>query len=80
MEITKRNLVDLINNMGDNIDKLKVKLIKQARVIEDLKFQNEKLKQSNNDIFAQIKKYIEELEQIRRHHVNSNNNISGEKI
>lgn len=80
MEITKKNLIDLINEIGENIDRLNVKLAKQEGVIEDLKSQNEKLKQSNHDTLDQIKEYIEELEQIRSHYVDSNNNISREKF
>ena len=80
MEITKKNLIDLINEIGENIDRLSVKLAKQEGVIEDLKSQNEKLKQSNHDTLDQIKEYIEELEQIRSHYVDSNNNISREKF
>lgn len=80
MEITKKNLIDLINEIGENIDRLNVKLAKQEGVIEDLKSQNERLKQSNHDTLDQIKEYIEELEQIRSQYVDSNNNISGEKF
>lgn len=80
MEITKKNLIDLINEIGENIDKLNIKLAKQETLIEELRFQNEKLKQSNHDTLDQIKEYIEELEQIRSHYVDSNNNISGEKF
>lgn len=80
MEITKKNLIDLINEIGENIDRLNVKLEKQESVIEDLKSQNEKLKQNNHDTLDQIKEYIEELEQIRSQYVDSNNNISGEKF
>ncbi len=80
MEITKKNLIDLINEIGENINRLNVKLAKQEGVIEDLKSQNERLKQSNHDTLDQIKEYIEELEQIRSQYVDSNNNISGEKF
>lgn len=80
MEITKKNLIDLINEIGENIDRLNVKLAKQEDVIEDLKSRNEKLKQNNHETLDQIKEYIEELEQIRSQYVDSNNNISGEKF
>ena len=80
MEITKKNLIDLINEIGENIDRLNAKLAKQEGFIEDLKSQNEKLKQNNHETLDQIKEYIEELEQIRSQHVDSNNNIGGEKF
>ncbi len=80
MEITKKNLIDLINEIGENVDRLNVKLAKQEGVIEDLKSQNEKLKQNNHETLDQIKEYIEELEQIRSQYVDSNNNIGGEKF
>jgi len=80
MEITKKNLIDLINEIGENIDRLNAKLAKQEGFIEDLKSQNEKLKQNNHETLDQIKEYIEELEQIRSQYVDSNNNIGGEKF
>ncbi|MEM6338567.1 MAG: hypothetical protein AAF673_01400 [Pseudomonadota bacterium] len=80
MEIKKKNLIDLINEIGENIDRLNTKLAKQQGFIEDLKSQNEKLKQNNHETLDQIKEYIEELEQIRSQYVDSNNNISGEKF
>ena len=80
MEITKKNLIDLINEIGENVDKLNAKLAKQEGFIEDLKSQNEKLKKNNHETLDQIKEYIEELEQIRSQYVDSNNNIGGEKF
>ena len=80
MEITKKNLIDLINEIGENIDRLNAKLAKQEGFIEDLKSQNEKLNQKNHETLDQIKEYIEELEQIRSQYVDSNNNIGGEKF
>ena len=80
MEITKKNLIDLINEIGESIDRLNAKLAKQEGFIEDLKSQNEKLKQNNHETLDQIKEYIEELEQIRSQYVDSNNNIGGEKF
>lgn len=80
MEITKKNLIDLINEIGENIDRLNAKLAKQEGFIENLKSQNEKLKQNNHETLDQIKEYIEELEQIRSQYVDSNNNIGGEKF
>ena len=80
MEITMKNLIDLINEIGENIDRLNAKLAKQEGFIEDLKSQNEKLKQNNHETLDQIKEYIEELEQIRSQYVDSNNNIGGEKF
>ncbi len=76
MKITKKNLIDLIQEINDNLDGLNKKLAKQDSLIQDLKAQNESLKQNNHDTLDQIKEYIEELEQIRSHYVNSNNNTS----
>ena len=80
MEITKKNLIDLINEIGESIDRLNIKLAKQETLIEELRFQNEKLKQSNHDTLDQIKEYIEELERIKSHYVDSNNKLSGERV
>jgi oligoribonuclease (3'-5' exoribonuclease) len=77
MELTKKNLIDLIHEISEKIEKLNTKLVKQDGVIEDLKSQNENLKQNNHDTLGQIKKYVEELEQIRSHYVNINNNTGG---
>lgn len=76
MKTTKKNLIDLIHEINDNIDGLNKKLAKQENLIQDLKSQNEGLKQKNHDTLDQIKEYIEELEQIRNHYVDNNNNIS----
>jgi predicted RNase H-like nuclease (RuvC/YqgF family) len=76
MKITKKNLIDLIHEINDNIDGLNKKLMKQESVIQNLKAQNESLKQSNHDTLDQIKEYIKELEQIRSHYVDSNNSTS----
>jgi len=74
MEITRQQLIDVINQIGDEIDSLIAKLARQERQISDLKNQNEELKQGNQATLGQIKGYIQELEQIRSHYVNSNNN------
>ena len=76
MKTTKKNLIDLIHEINDNIDGLNKRLAKQEKMIQDLKSQNESLKQNNHDTLDQIKEYIEELEQIRSHYVDSNNNTS----
>lgn len=76
MEITKKKLIDLIHEISENVDKLNAKLAKQENVINDLKSENEKLKQNSQTALDQIKEYIEELEQIRSHYVDSNNKLS----
>ena len=76
MKTTKKNLIDLIHEINDNIDGLNKRLAKQEKMIQDLKSQNESLKQNNHDTLDLIKEYIEELEQIRSHYVDSNNNTS----
>jgi oligoribonuclease (3'-5' exoribonuclease) len=80
MEITKKHLIDLINEIGENIDRLNTKLAKQEGFIEDLKSRNEELKQNNHETLDQIREYIEELEQIRSQYVDSNNNIGRKKF
>ena len=46
----------------------------QAKQIEELKIQNQELKNNSATILNQIKEYIKELEEIRNHYVDSNNN------
>jgi cell division protein FtsB len=77
MEITKKNLIELIHEISEKIEKLSAKLVKQDVIIESLKAQNESLKRNNHETLGQIKEYVEELEQIRSHYVNSNNNSGG---
>ncbi|HJK85540.1 MAG: hypothetical protein KBD25_03110 [Rickettsiaceae bacterium] len=56
------------------MDKLIFELNLKDKQIEDLKIQNQELKNSSAVILNQIKEYIKELEQIRNHYVDSNNN------
>lgn len=73
MEVTKQDLFDLIHQTGKQIDELLNKLSKQEQVIADLEAQNDDLKRNNQTTLSQIKEYIQELEQIRNHYVDSNN-------
>jgi len=73
IEITKKDLFDLIHQTGRKIDELLNKLSKQEQVIADLEAQNNELKRNNQTTLSQIKEYIQELEQIRNHYVDSNN-------
>ncbi len=73
IEVTKKDLVDLIHQTDKKIDELLNKLFKQEQVIADLEAQNDNLKRSNQTTLGQIKEYIQELEQIRKHYVDSNN-------
>lgn len=73
MEITKQQLIDVINQISKKIDALQAKLARQDRQISELQSQNEDLKKGNQATLGQIKSYIQELEQIRNHYANSNN-------
>ena len=73
IEVTKKDLFDLIHQTGRKIDELLNKLSKQEQVIADLEAQNNELKRNNQTTLSQIKEYIKELEQIRNHYVDSNN-------
>jgi hypothetical protein len=74
MEITKQQLIEIIREIGEKTEKLVANSARQSQQIEDLKSQNEVLKKSNQATLDQIKEYIQELEQIRSHYVDSNNN------
>lgn len=69
----KQQLLDTITQINDNLSKLQMKLEYQEKEIVFLKEQNEILKKNNNNTLAQIKEYIKELEKIRSHYVDSNN-------
>lgn len=73
MKITKQQLIDTIHHIGDKIDRLVAKSAKQEKQIADLTLQNAELKKGNQVTLDQIQEYIQELEQIRNHYVNSNN-------
>jgi gas vesicle protein len=74
MEITKQQLIDTIHRIGDKIDEMLVKSAKQEKKIMDLQSQNKELKKNNQATLDQIIEYIQELEQIRNHYVDSHNN------
>ncbi|MDC0864580.1 hypothetical protein OAP56_01340 [Rickettsiaceae bacterium] len=74
MEITKQHLIDTIHKINDQVDKLIGKLDEQARHIKDIEQKNRNLVKNNESTSSQIEEYVKELEQIRNHYVDSNNN------
>ena len=74
MEVDNKALIYLIKQINRRVDKLIFELNLKDKQIEDLKIQNQELKNSSAVILNQIKEYIKELEQIRNHYVDSNNN------
>ncbi len=74
MEITKTQLVDIIRRIGHQVDQLISEIEKQNKQIADLKSQNQELKRNNQATLDKIKKYIQELKEIKTHYVNNNNN------
>lgn len=80
MEVTKQNLLDLINQIGEKIDGLNNKLTQQEKFIEELREENHKLKSDNQSTLDQVKVYVEELEKIRDHYVNSINKSGTEEL
>ena len=74
MEVDKKALIHLIKQINSNVDKLIFELNVKDKQIEELKIQNQELKNNSATIINQIKEYIKELEEIRNHYVDSNNN------
>ena len=74
MEISKKPLMDLIKRINNATDKLIAEGAAKNKEIEELKIQNNLLKENNIATLDQIREYIKELEQIRTHYVDSNNN------
>ncbi len=74
MEVDKKALIHLIKKINSNVDKLIFELNVKDKQIEELKIQNQELKNNSATILNQIKEYIKELEEIRNHYVDSNNN------
>ena len=74
MEVSKKLLMDLIKQINTDTDNLITELSLKNKEIEDLRMQNEHLKESSLATLDQIREYIKELEQIKTHYVDSNNN------
>jgi hypothetical protein len=74
MDVDNKALIYLIKQINRSVDKLIFELNLKDKQIEDLKIQNQELKNSSAIILNQIKEYIKELEQIRNHYVDNNNN------
>jgi len=74
MEVSKKLLMDLIKQINTDTDNLISELSLKNKEIEDLRMQNEHLKESSLATLDQIREYIKELEQIKTHYVDSNNN------
>lgn len=74
MEVDNKALIYLIKQINRSVDKLIFELNLKDKQIEDLKIQNQELKNNSATILNQIKEYIKELEEIRNHYVDSNNN------
>ncbi len=74
MQVDKKALIHLIKQINSNVDKLIFELNVKDKQIEELKIQNQELKNNSATILNQIKEYIKELEEIRNHYVDSNNN------
>jgi hypothetical protein len=66
--------MDLIKQINTDTDNLISELSLKNKEIEDLRMQNEHLKESSLATLDQIREYIKELEQIKTHYVDSNNN------
>lgn len=73
MEITKNHLIELIRHIDVGVSQMSDKLQAQEQEIQELRMQNQALKDSNKATLDQIKQYIKELEEIRNHYVDSNN-------
>ncbi|MDG1436222.1 MAG: hypothetical protein P8P83_00280 [Rickettsiaceae bacterium] len=74
MTITKQQLIDTICEIGNRIDRLVEKSANYEKQIDNLTLQNAELKKQNQATLDQVKEYVQELETIRNHYVNSNNN------
>ena len=74
MEVSKKLLMDLIKQINTDTDNLISELSLKNKEINDLRMQNEYLKESSLATLDQIREYIKELEQIKTHYVDSNNN------
>ena len=76
MKMMKQQVNDIISKISNSVDDIKAKLKDQETIIESLKLENKKLKESNRKTLDQIKGYVSELEKIRNHYVNNNDSTS----
>jgi len=74
IEVTKHSLIDLIKQISLSIDSLKKELQEKDKEINQLKSTNDNLQKDSKARLDQIGQYINELEKIRSHYVDSNNN------
>ncbi|NRB10226.1 MAG: hypothetical protein HRU35_01210 [Rickettsiaceae bacterium] len=70
--VTKQALLDLIQKIGGDVDDMLITIKNQKEEIVKLKQENQNLQEDNQSTLSQIKEYIQELEKIRSHYVNSN--------
>lgn len=74
MYVSRDDLIGLIYETGCKIDKILDQRKKDQQIIADLNSENINLTSKNLIMVNQLKNYIQELEKIRTHYVNSNNN------
>ena len=64
--ISKQQLIELIEDIDKNIIKLQEELKNKDIEIKSLKKENQNLSKSNNIIVAKIREYTKELEKIKQ--------------
>jgi len=75
MKMTNDLLPELMKRIDEGVDSLLLRLASTEQEIISLKNENKQLKNNYAQILEEIKEYINQLEQIKSHYVNSNNNI-----
>lgn len=80
MKVTKQQLLDTILQISDKVDKMLIKINEQKDEIAELKQRNSALLQNNRHTLDQIKGYIQELEEIRSHYVNSSGQSGRQEV
>lgn len=73
--ITNELLQTLTERVDQAVDAMMDKINSQRTEIDNLKIENSELKALYAKTLEQINEYIAELEKIKNHYVNSNNNI-----
>lgn len=75
MKITSESIITQIVNIERIIDNLLDKHKFQENEISLLKIENKRLRENYAKTLEEIQEYVKQLEQIKSHYVNSNNNI-----
>ena len=72
--IIAQNVIDQLQNLDQKISQLLLERLEMKNALETLKTENKNLESRVSVAVSEINDYLKELEEIKAHYVNSNNN------